>query len=192
MIPVVQRAFLLKASKAWTKAVKPREIAVAGRLDVVARTLMAALVEPYRRFTLFMTVLEGPPKPPLLLMVDGSKAHVPGSEEEFARIYSELIQGGTVNGYQVKRSSFRETVNMARRAGYNVYYLYELGNDIRGNFKLVLPALFILGDHLGLTSKEEKWLFKSGIRGVSIGPISYFASHCILIVHEEISRRYPG
>ena len=182
----------MKASKAWTKALKTREIAIAGRLDVVARTLMAALIEPYRRFTLFMAVLEGPPKPPILLIVDGSKAYVPDSEEEFARMYSKLIQGGTIDGYRVKRLSFREAIKIARRAGYNIYYLCEMGNDIRNNLKLVLPALFVLGDHIGLTGEEEQWLFRSGIQGVSIGPISYFASHCILIVHEEITRQYPG
>jgi len=71
---------------------------------------------------------------------------------------------------------------------YEVLYLHEEGIDIR-KFKLTNHPLFILGDHEGLDPESEKFLKELKIPWISLGPISYLASHCITIVNEELDRR---
>ena len=54
--------------------------------------------------------------------------------------------------------------------------------------KIEKDPVFILGDHLGLPGKELKRL-KSMARPVTIGKKTYFASHTVAIVHNELDRR---
>ena len=49
---------------------------------------------------------------------------------------------------------------------------------------------FILGDHVDLTYQECEFLIENlGATGVSLGPQSYLASHCIIYVLMELKKR---
>ena len=188
MLPRRSVAFLVKANKAWTAPVGGKRLASAGRLDVVARAVIALLGTPLATRALFVAVLEGPPSPPLSLVVDCRRARPLSSEAEFAQAFSSVLRGGRVEGYEVLRLGFKEAVNELRSTGYNVYYLHEAGRDIR-EFNVKPPAAFVLGDHIGLTREDEALLEAEGVRKISLGPFPYFTSHCIIIVCEEILRR---
>ncbi len=181
-------AFVVKAQSAWTGPVRARGLASAGRIDVVARSLMAALSQPLRKSTLFASVLEGPPSPPLTLIADGAEASPPRSEREFAELYNTLLASRKVAGYAVTKLGFEKLVRELEEAGYAVYYLHERGDDIR-RVNIQFPAAFILGDHIGLDRAAERFLEAHGVPRVSLGPIPYFTSHCIILVCEEVARR---
>lgn len=188
MLPRRSIAFLVKANNAWTAPVGGKRLASAGRLDVVARAVIALLGTHIAAHALFVAVLGGPPNPPLSLLVDCRRACPLSSEAEFARVFSSVLRGERIEGYEILRLGFKEAVNELRSAGYNVYYLHEAGRDIR-EFDVKLPAAFVLGDHIGLTKEDEALLEAEGVSKISLGPFPYFTSHCIVIVCEEILRR---
>ena len=188
MLPKRSAAFLLKAGNAWTAPVSAKRLASAGRLDVVARALIALLGTPVAAHALFIAVLAGPPNPPLGLVVDCGRAKPLGSEAEFAEAFSSAVRGEPPEGYETLKLSFEEAVSGLKAAGYNIYYLHEAGADIRET-NIVPPAAFVLGDHIGLTREDEALLEAEGIGRVSLGPLPYFTSHCVVLVCEEILRR---
>jgi tRNA pseudouridine-54 N-methylase len=47
----------------------------------------------------------------------------------------------------------------------------------------------VLGDHKGLPKKTESLLERIGAEKVSVGKITYLASHVIVICHNELDRR---
>ena len=186
------RAFLIKASKTHTgPTFSLRSLAsTSGRLDVVLRSIISAFWwgEKLRRDLTFYALLEGPPQPPLVVEIRGTVLDkLPSSELKLAEVFYKLFKGKRVQGFKVYKEDFRRLVKRLSRT-YEVLYLHEEGIDIR-KFKLTNRPLFILGDHEGLDPESEKFLKELKIPWISLGPISYLASHCITIVNEELDRR---
>ncbi len=190
------RVFLVKASKACTSSnFNIKSFAgSSGRLDVVARSILAALrlARGVRRNVIFLGVLEGPPNPPKLLKVIGKELRkLPESEVEIARIFLRLFKGENVEGFYLENKGFRDVVlEFVQSPCTVVYYLERDGVDIR---EVIFPKdkdlVFILGDHIGLDRDSELFLRKLGVRVISLGPKVYFTSHCITMVNEELDRR---
>lgn len=188
MLPRLPLAFVVKANNAWTRPVGARRLASAGRLDVVARALIAASSSPVSRYTLFIAVLCGPPSPPVALVADCSKLAPLTSETEFAEALSRAYSGTPPPGLRLARAGFGDVLRSLANAGYRLYYLHEEGSDIR-SLELGTPATFVLGDHIGLRREDEELLDSLGVPRVSLGPLPYFTSHCITLVCEEVARR---
>lgn len=196
---MVKRIFVLKASTAVTAPVfLVRNIAgTSGRLDIVCRCILSAFLinGKIRRNVDFYAVLEGPPSPPRLLKVSGGLlSKLPKSEVEVGRIIRDLLSmdRGVYpknNAFEVGRMTFERLVLCLRGAGGSLIYLHENGVDIRDyKFASMTPVAFILGDHLGLDPASERFLDSLGVTRVSLGPVSYLASHCITLVNEELDK----
>ena len=196
------REFLLFARKAWTKPFNINELPKAGRMDVVARCITNAFFISYsiRKDTNFFVSLNGPPNPPLLLKFIGNELK--------GIYYDERSVGGKINealkkfygskklrendfkiseGFYISEDSFEKFLKF-KSFNKKIVYLHEKGIDIR-NFDFAGNEIFVLGDHKGLPKKAEKFLDKIKARKVSVGPRSYLASHCIVIVQNELDRR---
>jgi len=187
------RAFLIKASKSCTAPIFSLKslASTSGRLDVVLRSIISAFWwgEKLRKDVTFYALLEGPPRPPLVVEIHGTRLKkLPKSETELAEIFCRLFKGEKIRGFKVYRENFRELVRRLSNI-YEVVYLHEDGVDIR-TFKFTRTPLFILGDHEGLDSESEEFLKNLRIPWISLGPIPYLASHCVIMVNEELDRKF--
>ncbi len=160
-----------------------------GRMDILCRCVNAALFLSHslRKDVCIHLLLLGEPKPPVKITFDCNLVKYLNPDERSA---ASLIQkalkrgeGESTPGVFVSRESLEEII-----AGKNLIYLHPEGEDIR-NAEIEENAMFILGDHLGLTQDEERLLEKMQAKKVSVGPEKYHAEHCIVIVHNELDRR---
>ncbi len=179
-----RRIFLVKASTAITSPdFSITGLASAGRMDVVARAMIAALSlrSGVRKDVLFCAVLEGPPKPPVTIELRGWELErMPLSEAEVGLLIQKLLRGETVGGAAVRRIGFKEVVlGLLEHLGVScVVYLHERGIDV-ASLELGERLAMILGDHKGVDPTTEGWLKSLGVKWVSLGPTPYFTEHCI-------------
>lgn len=161
----------------------------AGRMDILCRCVNTALFLSHelRRDVRVHLLLLGEPAPPVLITFDGAAVKYLNPDERSA---GSLIQkaltrgdGESTPGIFASKQRLAETI-----AGKNLIYLHEDGEDIR-KAEIDENALFILGDHLGLTIEEERLLEKNRAKKLSVGPEKYHADHCIIIVNNELDRR---
>ena len=190
----IKRAFLIKASKSCTAPIfSVRSLAsTSGRLDVIIRCIFSAFIWNglIRKDTKFYAVLEGPPSPPLVIEIDGSELnYLPNNELGMANLIIKLMRNEKIRGFKIYKENFKNLVTKLK-SKYNVLYLHEMGKDIRKmSFNPKDKYLFILGDHIGIDKESERYLLSLKIPLVSLGPISYLSSQCIILVHEELDRR---
>lgn len=182
------RSYLVKASQALTSPdLSVESLASCGRLDVVARSMIAALTtrRGVREDTVFYAILEGPPNPPVLLKVDGASLEENLlSEADAGRLIAAALSGEDVPGVAVSRTGFTTVIRrlVAEHGVDRVAYLHEGGVDC-SRIDLRTIELFVAGDHLGLDSASERHLDKLGVRRVSVGPRVYFTEHCIAFIN---------
>ena len=69
-----------------------------------------------------------------------------------------------------------------------MFYLHPAGRDVR-KVSFSDNVTFVLGDFIGLPRKTEGLLDSLGAERVSLGPVMLFASHCSIIVHNELDRK---
>ncbi len=186
--------FILKASKAVTAPIfTPKSLSsLGGRMDLVARAIIAALYEKnrLRKNIMFISVLEGPPNPPKTLIFDSNRfSRVVISEKEIGSLILSSFRKNYYDGIYLFDLSFRDLVIKILKffKKSSIAYLEESGVDIRTLSKNIIRKtnIFILGDHKGIDRENEKWLEKEKIPKISIGPLSYLASHTITILLEE-------
>ena len=182
------RVFLIKASKAFTAPIfTSRSLTSAGRIDVIVRSIISALTPVHRYETAIVAILEGPPNPPLLLVVAGNEVEdIPLSEREMGEIILKVLNGNKINGFYLAKISFKKIIlQIISILRGKVLYMHEEGKDFRymKEFKV-----FVLGDHLGIDKDTEVFMENLGIPKASLGPLPYFTSHCITLIHEELDR----
>ena len=73
----------------------------------------------------------------------------------------------------------------------NFIYLREGGTDIR-EYEFPENPCYILGDDRDPTPEEEEIMAKYKFDKISLGPVSLHANHCMIIVHNEMDRRFAG
>ena len=171
------RAFLTYSKTATTSPAFPKKglASHAGRLDVIARMLRAALWwDGIRRDTNFIVTLGGPPNAPLTLWFKGKELDVSLRTEKEAAEAIRSCMKGELKGCKATKHTFEEVL---KSIGMPVYFLTEGGEDI-SKVKIELPAAFVLGPQHDL--ELPAWL---EAKGISIGPKSYLASHCISFIH---------
>ena len=152
----------------------------AGRLDVVYQCFLTGFFTSgaIRRNVVFHVVLGGPPKPPLLLTVDGrTLRNVRTDERTWEEILRKVLQGGSHSGMTLEKKSLQELV----KSRSNVFVLEEKGTDVsKVNFGE--NPIFILGDQVGLPRKDEKFALRYG-KKISLGKTPYLAATCVDIVN---------
>lgn len=183
------REFLLYSRKGRT-AGDFTTLRGAGRLDTVYQCILMALFRSHgmRRNTRFHAILHGPPDPPLHLVVDGSELrNVRVDELTWTHILRKVLGRGSHPGITVDRMTFQQLLRERTETGSDTYVLEEKGAHIR-EAKIGESPLFILGDHIGLPKKDERYVLRYGTK-LSLGKGRYLAASCVAILNYELDLR---
>jgi len=162
-----------------------------GRLDVIARSIIAALKTKngIRGDTEFWGLLEGPPNPPILIKVIGSEVgYIPCSEIEVIKNLRNIMKGECIKGYILEKKGFKEVVKELMSRVSSLYYLRENGRKMSEETFRHERVGFILGSHVDLPPNYEEYLISLGVEKVSLSSMSYLTSQCIVIVHRILDR----
>lgn len=167
----------------------------AGRMDILCRCVNAALFLSHdmRKDVRVYLVLKGG-SPSKLVRFDGAKVRYLNPDERSpASLIKKALEKNAQDfwtestpGVSLRKGDFADLLNELNR---KIIYLHESGEDIRGKEFEFDKLLFVLGDHEGLTSDEEKTLEGYEHEVASVGPLSLHADHCIILLHNEMDRR---
>jgi len=183
------REFVLFSRQGFTGS-RFKGLRDAGRLDTVYQCILMALFRSHgiRRDVRFHAFLNGPPSPPLHLMVDGAELRDARVDEEtWEVILRNALGRGTHPGITVDKTTFQLFVRERSEAGCQIYVLEEKGAPIR-EAEIGPDPVFILGDHIGLPKKDEGYALRYGTK-ISLGKGRYLAASCIDIVNYELDSR---
>jgi len=161
----------------------------AGRLDIVHECVVASLFLSHgiRKNVLFHAVLNGPPKPPLHIEINGATLYdVRTDMDTWQRILRKVISGKPHPGITTNKTSF-EALLKAKAETAGIYVLEEGGKDIA---ETTFPenCVFVLGDHVGLPKKAETFALRYGEK-ISLGKQPYLAASCITILNYLLDRQ---
>jgi tRNA (pseudouridine54-N1)-methyltransferase len=140
-----------------------------------------------RRDVKFHAILNGAPKPPLHIEIDGETLFdVRTDMETWQSILRKVIAGKSHPGIKVDKNSF-EALLKAEAKTHPVYVLEEGGKNLS---ETALPdnSLFILGDHVGLPKKAEDFALRFGEK-ISLGKTPYLATSCITIINYTLDQQ---
>jgi len=196
------REFIYFSKKAPTAGkLIGKDLTKSGRLDIAIHSLIAAffLSEAIRTDVKFHLVFAGPPDPmkhleikPVLEGETGvnkiylNKKNVSKIIKKMLYKYKKGERKEVFPGYWIEKKDFLKLIRELSESGRNIYLLDRKGQDIR-SVKIEKDPIFILGDHEGLSKKEIKALKKLSTP-VTIGKRTYFASHSLAIVNNELDR----
>jgi tRNA (pseudouridine54-N1)-methyltransferase len=153
-----------------------RTLREGGRLDLVYQCILMALFRSHgiRKDVVFHAILNGAPKPPLELVVDGSTLrNVRTDENTWEDIIRNVLSGASHPGVYVKKNSLQQLIKDKK----DVFVLEESGEDIK-TVDLGSNPVFVLGDHVGLPRNEEKFVLRYA-KKVSLGKTAYLAAACV-------------
>jgi tRNA (pseudouridine54-N1)-methyltransferase len=153
-----------------------RNLREGGRLDVVHQCILMALFRSHgiRKDVVFHAILNGSPKPPLELIVDGATLrNVRTDENTWEGIIRNVLSGANHPGICIRKNSLQQLIKDKK----NVFVLEESGEDIK-TIDLGNNPIFVLGDHVGLPRKEEQFVLRYA-KKVSLGKTAYLAAACV-------------
>jgi len=163
-------------------------------MDLVARCVCSALwiSHDLRRDSCIHVVACGSPNPPVVISFYGNRLRGVSPDERniAAWIKKTLARKRKNPGINIRKLSFQQLVEELASEGNIFYVLHEKGRDI-ARVKLKADPVFILGDHIGLPRKEEKFVERFEYEQISLGTISYLASQCITVLHYELDKKPP-
>ncbi|MBC8520699.1 MAG: tRNA (pseudouridine(54)-N(1))-methyltransferase TrmY [Methanomicrobia archaeon] len=162
-----------------------------GRMDLVARCICNALwiSHDLRRDSCIHVVACGSPNPPVVISFYGDRLRDVSPDERniAAWIKKALAKKRKNPGIIMRKLSFQQLVEELASDGNFFYILHEQGRDI-SEVKLKVDSVFVLGDHIGLPEKEEKFVAQFEHDKLSLGTTSYLASQCITVLHYELDK----
>ncbi len=197
--------FVLRARKAPTTAALATPEPGDGRfLEVVSHCVVSALFASRRARadTTIHLAFDGPAAPPKVVRLAGAElGSLPGLDERSIwQVLRQALERGqnlalaqscpVGPGIWVTKMSFEQLVRERLAAG-PVYAMAPAGDDIRTT-PLEPPASFLFTDHLAMPRKQDRYLTRLGVRALSVGPEMLLASHCMVVVHNELDRRGAG
>lgn len=163
-----------------------------GRMDLVARCICNALwiSHDLRRDSCIHVVACGSPNPPVVISFYGNRLRDVSPDERniAAWIKKALAKKRKNPGISIRKLSFQQLVEGLASAGNFFYILHEQGRDI-SEVKLKVDSVFVLGDHIGLPEKEEKFVAQFEHDKISLGTTSYLASQCVTVLHYELDKK---
>jgi tRNA (pseudouridine54-N1)-methyltransferase len=197
------REFILRARKGPTGPnFSIDKLSDAGRLEVVTHCIANALFfsKNIRPQTIIHIVLDGPGDPPKTIRLESD--HIPYlggfDERTLGQVIRRTLEAGlglalneerqVDTGIFVAKKAF-ETLIKEKSALGNLYYLQKKGADIR-TLTFPLNPTFVFTDHLSMPKKTDKYLQRLGASAISVGPQMLFASHCIILAHNELDRQH--
>lgn len=194
----MEREFVLFASKGFTTPFDLNDL-TKGRMDLVARCISAAFFISYaiRKNVIFHVFLNGPSDPPRrisfyggeLVGIEPNEKSIAIKLNECLEIGKELTLGEEIkvgNGIFIAKESFE---TFLKKMDKKLVYLHPEGVDLR-KYKFPEKFIAIIGDHKGLPKQTEKLLDRLNAERISLGKVEYLASHCIVILHNELDRRF--
>jgi tRNA (pseudouridine54-N1)-methyltransferase len=161
----------------------------AGRLDIVHECIVSSLFFSHglRRDVTFHAILNGPPKPPVRIQIDGSSLYdVRTDMDTWQVILKKILSGKPHPGITKDKTSF-EALLKTKAQTHQIFVLEEDGKDI-SDVSLGKNSLFILGDHVGLPKKAEVFAQRFGEK-ISLGKQPYLAASCITIINYILDRQ---
>jgi tRNA (pseudouridine54-N1)-methyltransferase len=161
----------------------------AGRLDIVHECIVSSLFLSHglRRDVTFHAILNGPPKPPIHIQIDGSTLYdVRTDMDTWQGILKKILQDKPHPGITKDKTSF-EALLKDKAQSQKVYVLEEDGKDIE-QIELSENGLFVLGDHVGLPKKAELFAQRFGEK-ISLGKTPYLAASCITIINYTLDQQ---
>jgi len=161
----------------------------AGRLDIVYECIVTSLFLSHaiRKDTLFHAILNGPPRPPVHLEINGETLYDARTDQEtWRKIFKRVLSGKGHPGIRLSKTSF-EALIKAKAEQAQIYVLEEGGKDV---FKCAIgeSPIFVLGDHVGLPKKVEAFTLRHGEK-ISLGKKPYLAATCITILNYMLDRK---
>jgi tRNA (pseudouridine54-N1)-methyltransferase len=184
----MNREFLVYSRKGRTNS-RFTDLVEAGRLDLVHECIVASLFLSHglRRNVTFHALLNGPPRPPVHLKIDGRTLYdVRTDQQTWREILRKVLAGKTHPGIAVDRTSF-EALLKAKADETSVYVLEENGKDI-SEVNIGKDSAFVLGDHIGLPKTVENFALRYGEK-LSLGRQPYLAASCITILNYLLDRQ---
>ncbi len=182
-----------------------RDLMKAGRMDIACQIAIMSffLSHKLREDAKLHLVFDGSPDPPKHLelfpgeniekkgeRIDISKKDVAGLIKKMLYKYKPGIKNEIAPGYCIEKKSFEKVIEELNSEGKEIYLMDDNGKDIRElKDKDLKNAVFIIGDQDGLPREKLKLLKKIGIKKISIGNKTYFASQVVTIIQNEIDRR---
>jgi len=182
------REFILHSRKGKTNA-QFTNLTEAGRLDIVHECIVASLFLSHgiRKNLTFHTILNGPPNPPIHLKIEGQKLkNVRTDQQTWEKILRKTLAGESHLGITTSKASLENLIKQKHETS-NIYILEENGKDI-SKIDIKEKPVFILGDHIGLPLKTEKFALRYGQK-ISLGKQPYLAATCITIVNYMLDRK---
>ncbi|KXS44327.1 MAG: hypothetical protein AWU59_605 [Methanolobus sp. T82-4] len=170
----------------------------AGRMDILCRCINSALFLSHgmRRDINVHLVLLGEPDPGKIVRFNGEELRYlnPDERSSGSLIKKALEKDATdfetrsTPGVRIRRGGLEKLMQEFIDDNRNIYYLREDGEDIRDVNDLADDAVFVLGDHMGVTEEEEEIINKGASKTLSIGPLSLHSDHCITIILNDLDR----
>ena len=160
-----------------------------GRLDITYECIIASLFLSHglRKNVTFHSILNGPPNPPLHLQIVGSKLFdVRTDVWTWQKILKKVISGKSHTGIIIKKQSF-ESLLKEKAKNKKIFVLEEGGKKI-DPAEFSSDSVFILGDHVGLPKKVERFALRYGEK-ISLGKKPYLAASCITILNYLLDRQ---
>ncbi len=174
----------------------------AGRMDILCRCTSAALFLSHdmRRDVQVYLLLLGEPDPQKIVRFDGETLRYLNPDE---RSSGSLIKKAlekdvgdmevkSTPGVWVRRGGLDTLLDEFVGKGRKIVYLREDGEDIRNVVDSLDDAVFIMGDHNGVTEEEEKLIMSAGATVVNVGPLSLHSEHCVTLINNELDRTITG
>lgn len=198
---MVMREFILLALKAKTSPdFNAERLPEEGRLDLVCRTVSNTLwlSNDLRRDTTIHVVMTGPKDPPKIISFNGERLRgLEPDEKSIAHAIKSALKAGlklnlneeieAAPGITVAKKAF-ETLLKEKAITNQLVYLHPKGKDLR-NFEFRENPTFIFGDYIGIPKNTQKLIKRLGAEDISLGPRVLFASHCSIIIHNELDRK---
>lgn len=175
-----------------------------GRIDLVCRCISNALFlsNHMRNDTTIHVCLNGAPTElsPKTLSFSGNLRGMEWDEKNIALYIKKALEAGknlklgeqiqVQEGLVVSKKAFETIVKEKAEENKNLFYLEEKGEDIRDiKFSKEKDYVFIFGDFNGIPKNTEKLLKRLGAEKLSLSPVMLMASHCPILIHNELDRQ---
>ena len=180
------REFILYSRLGHTSS-KFKSLRDAGRLDIVHECIVGSLFLSHgiRKDAVFHAMLNGPPTPPVHLIIDGVTLYdVRTDQETWTEIIRKVLDGKSHPGVTVERQSFEALIKEKAESGNSRLFVLEEGGPRieRTHLGSSASLVFVLGDHIGLPKTVERFALRYGEK-VSLGRQPYLAASCITILN---------
>jgi tRNA pseudouridine-54 N-methylase len=180
--------FVLYSRKGRTDS-RFKTLLAGGRLDIVYQCILTSIFKSHghRHDVVFHAFLNGPPAPPLHLEINGDTLRDARLDERsWEKILKNVLTGGTHPGVTIGKESFQAFIRSRGDAGVSIFVLEERGKNI-SEFNFNESAVFVLGDHIGIPKKDEKFVLRFGEK-LSLGKHRYLAASCIDIINYTLDQ----